>query len=512
MKKTISLFSLVVCALFVCVNINLNAQETKAATDIIEFKDENFKSAILSAVDTDSDGEITFKEMEEVTTIDVSSHDEITDITEIKYATNIETFWLYGNVKVTDISPVSELKVIDSLRIINTIGERSTLTDISPVANMTNLKILGFGGQSISDLTPLSNLINLTQLTLNENYITDLSPIAELDKVILVSFTRNQVSDITPIATMNAVSVVIMTDNIVSDLTPLKGKVRLQDILAEDNKISNISALNGLPRLYDVRLQGQQLVNDEELMIFAKDITEETVSGTVVNKVGETVNVYFDNLTADEKQFTTETEFGFYDDTGIVPFSGTITRDVYIIDEITTSIDEYTYEESSASTRQTSSEPTSEELIEIYGAKADDRDVLNVDATAVDFGTSGDYDLRFYSDLGSEKTVKLTVVVNDTSEPSEVISDVTSDDNSDVPSEDNSDTNSAVNPESEESTDVDESSDDKSDTLTPSEEESESTVTPIANTGQNTFLLINIIVVLGLVVVFGKYTFSRKVN
>lgn len=505
MKKIISLYSLLICALFVCVNINLNAQETKASTDIIEFKDENFKSAILSTVDTDSDGEITYQEMEAVDVIDVSTQNEVTDITEIKYATNIETFWLYGNVKVTDISPVSGLTKIDSLRVINTVGERSTFSDLSPIANMTNLKIIGFGGQSITDLTPLSNLENLTQITLNENLITDLSPIAELDNVVLVSFARNQVEDITPIATMKEVNVVIMTDNLVSDLAPLKGKVRLKDILAEDNKITDISALNGLPRLYDVRLQGQMITNEEELMIFAKDITDETVAGTVINKLGQNVDVYFDDLTADEKQFTAVGEFGFYDDTSIIPYTGTITRDVYIIDEITTTIDEYTYEGDAVSTRSTTSTPSSEEIIEIYGAKADDRDVLNVDTSAVDFTTSGVYDVRFYSDLGSEKIVELTVVVNATgesevtsSEPSDVTSDITSDDVSDV------------TPESEDASDSDATSEDPSDTLDPSEEESEAGVTPVANTGQASFILINIVVVLGLIVLFGKYTVNRK--
>ena len=54
------------------------------------------------------------------------------------------------------------------------------VTDISPLASLTNLSRLDLTGNEISDLSPLASLTNLTKLTLTGNEISDLSPLSAL--------------------------------------------------------------------------------------------------------------------------------------------------------------------------------------------------------------------------------------------------------------------------------------------------------------------------------------------
>jgi Leucine-rich repeat (LRR) protein len=53
------------------------------------------------------------------------------------------------------------------------------ISDLSPLASLTNLTALHLWGNQISDLSPLSDLTNLRELYLPGNNISDLSPLVE---------------------------------------------------------------------------------------------------------------------------------------------------------------------------------------------------------------------------------------------------------------------------------------------------------------------------------------------
>ncbi|MFC4223724.1 leucine-rich repeat domain-containing protein, partial [Lysinibacter cavernae] len=53
-------------------------------------------------------------------------------------------------------------------------------TDLTPLAELTNLDWLDLSGTPITDLTPLAELTNLDWLDLSGTPITDLSPLAHL--------------------------------------------------------------------------------------------------------------------------------------------------------------------------------------------------------------------------------------------------------------------------------------------------------------------------------------------
>jgi internalin A len=56
----------------------------------------------------------------------------------------------------------------------------TSVTDISPVAGLTNLIQIQVGDGDVSDLTPLANLINLETLWSQRNRVTDITPILGL--------------------------------------------------------------------------------------------------------------------------------------------------------------------------------------------------------------------------------------------------------------------------------------------------------------------------------------------
>ena len=105
--------------LLACFFVNIfNIKEVKAnETDIIEFNDNNFKNALIEiGVDKNGDGEISKEEANKVTRIFITENKNITDISEVKYFSNLERFTLKNN-EYEDISALESLEKLKTVTI-----------------------------------------------------------------------------------------------------------------------------------------------------------------------------------------------------------------------------------------------------------------------------------------------------------------------------------------------------------------------------------------------------------
>ena len=69
----------------------------------------------------------------------------------------------------------------------------SQITDLTPLAQLTDLTTLGLGLNQITDVTPLAKLTKLKKLWLPDNKITDLTPLAELTKLKMLYLGGNPI-------------------------------------------------------------------------------------------------------------------------------------------------------------------------------------------------------------------------------------------------------------------------------------------------------------------------------
>jgi internalin A len=82
--------------------------------------------------------------------------------------------YLSGN-EITDLRPLAGLTNLKTLQLIY-----NQIADVTPLAGLTNLNGLHLSGNQIKDVTPLAGLTNLKALNLDYNQITDISPLAGL--------------------------------------------------------------------------------------------------------------------------------------------------------------------------------------------------------------------------------------------------------------------------------------------------------------------------------------------
>ena len=135
------------------------------------------------------------------------------------------------------------------------------VSDLSPLAGLTNLTDLGLRDNSISDISPVAGLTNLTSLSLNNNSISDISPVAGLTNLTSLSLSNNSISDISPVAGLTNLTGLGLGGNSISDLSSVAGLTNLTFLILADNSIVDLSSVADLTNLTFLILADNSIVD-----------------------------------------------------------------------------------------------------------------------------------------------------------------------------------------------------------------------------------------------------------
>ncbi len=169
-------------------------------------------------------------------------HNQINDITPLKYLTNLTSLDLWNN-QINDITPLKNLTNLTSLDL----DDNRKIKDITPLTNLTNLTSLSLRRNQINDITPLANLTNLTSLSLRRNQINDITSLKNLTNLTSLHLDYNRkIKDITPLTNLTNLTSLGLENNQINDITPLR-------VLLENNEELKISAkANGIDNTFYV--------------------------------------------------------------------------------------------------------------------------------------------------------------------------------------------------------------------------------------------------------------------
>jgi hypothetical protein len=112
------------------------------------------------------------------------------------------------------------------------------LAELVAGVGMQSLTYLGISDNSqISDISPLAGLTNLRKLYLSQNQITDISSLAGLTNLEHLELANNQISDLTPLAGFTNLTELYLQSNQISDISPLAGLTNLERLHLRGNPI-----------------------------------------------------------------------------------------------------------------------------------------------------------------------------------------------------------------------------------------------------------------------------------
>ena len=247
MKKTFLRFTLFLLAYLSIWSI--------ATAQTVEIPDPVLRDDIERVLGKATGAPITVAEMATLTSINMQEQEKgVGDLTGLDHAINLTELYLYDSHSISDISPIAGLTNLTSLGL-----GGNPISDISPVASLTNLTSLDLGHNQISDISPVAGLTNLTSLGLAGNRISDISPVAGLTNLTTLLLQDNLISEITAVAGLTNLTNLLLQDNSISDITAVAGLTNLTRLYLEDNLLSDITAIASLTNLTELDLDGNSI-------------------------------------------------------------------------------------------------------------------------------------------------------------------------------------------------------------------------------------------------------------
>ena len=158
---------------------------------------------------------------------------------------------------LSDINPLASLTNLKSLRL-GSLGAIDKITDISALSSLVNLETLVLINLPMTDITALSSLVSLKSLALTGAIeVTDLSPIENLLMLeelsisgnMLVTNERAKFINIDALTGLPNLRILNLSDTLITDFSPLSNLGSLESFRSRYNNISNISFVTDLNNL-----------------------------------------------------------------------------------------------------------------------------------------------------------------------------------------------------------------------------------------------------------------------
>jgi Leucine-rich repeat (LRR) protein len=151
----------------------------------------------------------------------------------------------FGHGQISQLEGIENCTGLEELLL----GAHWDLVNITPLANLTHLKILQISNCAINDISPLSTLSQLTHLILNHNEITDVGPLSNLASLSVLQIHYNTIENINPLANLINLTELDLEGNNVTDISALSSLSKLTSLTLNSNPCSDMTALSHLSEL-----------------------------------------------------------------------------------------------------------------------------------------------------------------------------------------------------------------------------------------------------------------------
>ena len=160
---------------------------------VVSIPDPNLAAAVREALNLSAGETFTTHSILNLVGLDARGRG-IADLTGLEYAVNLIKLDLHsGPNPISNLSPLASLTNLRSLVLLNT-----AVSDVSPLANLTQLTRLWLNETAVSDVSPLARLTNLDSLRLTGTGVSDVSALASLTNLRWLSLSNTDVSDVSP--------------------------------------------------------------------------------------------------------------------------------------------------------------------------------------------------------------------------------------------------------------------------------------------------------------------------
>ena len=191
----------------------------------------------------------------------------VSGVSPIAQLTKLERLGL-ANTAVNDVAPLANLRNLQWLDL-----KHTPVTDLSPLAKLPLLRVLELQNTPASDLSPLAKATSLAVLLLNETPVHDLSPLAHLTNLVMLDLSGTQVADLSPLGSATELKSLYLRDIRATALSPLANLKNLELLVLDHTRATDLMSLSKLTNLTTLEIQGAP-VTDEEVAKLEKALPQ----------------------------------------------------------------------------------------------------------------------------------------------------------------------------------------------------------------------------------------------
>ena len=173
----------------------------------------------------------------------------ISDISPLANFTDLQSLDL-AETRVSDLSPIKNLPKLHSLDLIG-----APVSDISPLVNLSALRSLRLPEVEIRNFEAITKLINLQALELGNVKGIDIGLLADLQTLQSLTLFEPDLSDLAQLSTLPALESLDIFCSEASDITSLANLGTLRSLICEEIPFSDLSPLAGLTDLESLHLR-----------------------------------------------------------------------------------------------------------------------------------------------------------------------------------------------------------------------------------------------------------------
>ena len=184
-----------------------------------------------------------------------ASNNELTDVTPLAGLTNLTWLDLSHN-QLTDVTALAALTQLTKLDV-----SRNQVTDAHPLAGLSELTTLKLNDNRLTDVTALAALTQLTKLDVSRNQLTNARPLAGLTQLTVLNLSYNKLRDVTPLADLTQLKELNLQSTLLRDVTPLIGLTQLTTLDVSFNPLRDVTPFADLTQVTTLNLSNNRLTD-----------------------------------------------------------------------------------------------------------------------------------------------------------------------------------------------------------------------------------------------------------
>ena len=193
------------------------------------------------------------QQVAKTTEINVANNENITNLNPLAELSELRSLNCSGT-KVSDINPIRNLNKIKELDISNT-----KVTDISNLKYANVVQDFKADNTRINDISVVAFFKDLNNLSLANTDVNNITPVSRCVNLTTLNLSGTQITDLSPLVNLLKLYDLDIANTPVTNVTPLQGLVNLHFLNVEGTKIVDLSPLNGLDRLNEINFSNTQV-------------------------------------------------------------------------------------------------------------------------------------------------------------------------------------------------------------------------------------------------------------